>query len=267
MRRLKKRPTRKWSKLLWIIPFFLIFFFLFLFFKSGIFTIKQVVVAAKSLGCASEKGIKDSAELTGQNFFLANTKAAEEAIKLKFYCIKAAPIKRSFPDKMRIEVLSRQPAAFLVALETKEASISSFIDIATPSALPVKSSFQIDEEGMVFSKDPAGADIPRVYIFNADITLGKKMSGDLIPGTLRVLTKLKEIRFPVKESLVFDKLYIVTSDSPKLKIIFRLNEDLDTQLASLQVILDKAKIDLKELEFIDLRFDKPIVRFAPKKVL
>ena len=62
-----------------------------------------------------------------------------------------------------------------------------------------------------------------------------------------------------------DNYLIVFPQVDNPKVFFRLDNEIDLQLASLQLILEKAKIDERILEFIDLRFDKPIVRFAPKK--
>lgn len=264
-RRLQKRHVSKWGKIFWIIPVFPIIIFIYFFFKLGIFTIRQVIVETKQLGCANGNQIRNSTNLLGQNFFLINSKGTEDTIKRKFYCIKSASVNKIFPDKVKIEALSRQPAALLIVLKEKEASVSSLIDIATPSARQVQGSYQVDKEGVIFSKDTEALNIPKVYIFDAGIELGKQMEGKLISNALRALEKVKQVGLVVKESWVLDKYFIVNSEVLNLRIIFRLNEKLDLQLASLQVILDKAKIDLKELEFIDLRFDKPIVKFAPEK--
>ncbi len=249
-------------------PFFLIMILTYLFFKSGIFTIKQVAVEARSLSCATEKEIRNSANLLGQNFFLANTKATEEALKAKFFCIKSAPVSRNFPDKVKIQALSRQQVAVLATLKEKEASLSSlFLNIATPGAAGIRENFKVDSEGVVFSKDTEELNVPKIYIFDPGISLGKELESNYIGNTLKLLEGMKTFRVAVSESWIFDNIFIVNSNTSKLKIVFRLDDPVDIQLASLQLILDKAKIDLKELEFIDLRFDKPIVRFAPKKVL
>ena len=267
-RKLQKKRLGKWSKFFWVLPLFLIIVLSYLFLKSGIFTIKQVAVEAGSLSCATEKEIRNSANLLGQNFFLANAKAAEETLKDKFFCIKSAPVSRSFPDKVKIQALSRQPAAILAILKEKEASMSSLLlNIATPSAAEIKEKFKVDSEGVVFSKETKELNIPKIYIFDPGISVGKKLESNHIGNTLKLLEGVKTFRVAVSESWIYDNIFIVNSNASKLKILFRLDDQVDIQLASLQVILDKAKIDLKELEFIDLRFDKPIVRFAPKKVL
>ena len=76
---------------------------------------------------------------------------------------------------------------------------------------------------------------------------------------------VKKMGISVNESFLNDSFFIIKDETSVIKVIFRLKNEVDIQLASLQLILDKAKIDEKELEFIDLRFDKPVVRYAPKK--
>lgn len=265
-RKSKRRFPGIWMKIYWVIPFIFIISFIFLIFKSGFFTIRRVEIDNSQIKCAGKDQIRDSVKLLGQNFFLIDSVRVENNLKKKFYCIKSAPISKTFPNKVKLQVLRRQPVAILAALKEKEASMSSlFFNIATPSAIEIQDYYEVDSEGVVFSRGAEGLNIPKIYIHDLDISLGRKLESKLIGDSLRILEKNKTFRIAVSESWIFDKLFIIYSDASKLKIIFRLNDQVDIQLASLQLILDKAKIDLKELEFIDLRFDKPVVRFAPKK--
>jgi len=47
----------------------------------------------------------------------------------------------------------------------------------------------------------------------------------------------------------------------KYKIYFNLEEDMAFQLASLQLILNQDKIEKDKVEYIDLRFDKPVISY------
>ncbi|KKS13713.1 MAG: hypothetical protein UU67_C0020G0034, partial [Candidatus Daviesbacteria bacterium GW2011_GWB1_41_5] len=49
------------------------------------------------------------------------------------------------------------------------------------------------------------------------------------------------------------------------KVILSLQKDIPLQLASLQLITEKAKIDGRLIEVVDTRFNKPVVVYAPKK--
>ena len=80
--------------------------------------------------------------------------------------------------------------------------------------------------------------------------------------SLTILDKVKIYRLSITEASIFEDV-LMNNTAPK--IIFKLRNDIDKQIASLQLILEKAKMETSKLEFIDLRFDKPIVRIAPKK--
>lgn len=230
------------------IPLVLLLIF-FLIFKVGLLSIKMVEVEGDKLSCADENIIKDSARLYRQNFFTLDQNKLNKNLKEKFICIKDVNLSKDFPDKAIIKIIGRQPSAILVTLKEKLASSE-----ATPSADNISDLSVVDDEGIVFSKDTENLNIPKIFIYK-----------DPNKSFLQILSKIKTFGINVKDSFINDDFFIVNSENPGPKIIFQLNNRIDIQLASLQLILDKAKIDSGKPEFIDLRFDKPVVRFAPKK--
>lgn len=129
-------------------------------------------------------------------------------------------------------------------------------------------------KGWFFSKNIGSLDIPKLYLYNSKISLGQEL-GASINNALKILSKTKTFGVDAEKSWVIDN-FLITDTTSKSRVIFKLNDKVDIQIASLQLILAEAKInhrtiptepgiDSNKLEFIDLRFDKPIVRFAPKK--
>ncbi|MBU1032060.1 hypothetical protein KKE03_04055 [Patescibacteria group bacterium] len=218
---------------------------LFFVWRLGLFNISKIDVTTKDLRCASEKELKESSALLGQNFFLIDFSKTESILKKKFACIKSVALSKKLPNFIKLEALPRQPFAQLVTADVQ--------NIATPSAGEIKGSYIIDDEGVELDSVANEAGIPKVYIPDIDISK---------PNLLKILLKVKTFNLDVPEAFVIDD-YLILSGRPQ--IIFRLGSKIDTQLASLQLILNEAKIDLSNLEFIDLRFDKPIVKLAPKK--
>ncbi len=106
--------------------------------------------------------------------------------------------------------------------------------------------------------------IPRIYFYDKNISLGNKLDKSL-KDSLKILDKIRTFGVNIKDTRVLNDLFLIYPQEGWPKIIFRMDDKVDIQLASLQLILEKTKIDNKELEFIDLRFDKPIVKFAPGK--
>lgn len=266
----KRRKSSKISgiliKISLVIFLLLVFILIFASIRLGFFSVKEVEVEAKELGCVDENQLKDSSTVLGQNFFLINSSKIEANLKKKFLCIKSVVISKSLPDKLKLQVSTRQPLAAIITLKDKQASLSSLIDnIATPEAEKIQESYLVDEEGVVFSKDTGGLDIPRIYLDDTKIDFGKEL--DFIRSSLKILDKVKTFGIKPMQSWISDGFFIINPPAqPQAgpKIIFRLSDKIDIQLASLQLILAEAKINHRTIEFIDLRFDKPVVKFAPE---
>jgi len=72
--------------------------------------------------------------------------------------------------------------------------------------------------------------------------------------------KLAEVGL-VPESLIFDEEEIIASFSAGPTVLFSTGKDLKGQVASLQFILSRTKIEGKIPLRIDLRFEKPILKY------
>ncbi len=270
MRRRRKAKKRSFGVFKKIFPagiILLVFAVLFfLIFRSGLFSIKVVDIEGSGLGCVDENQLKDSSGLLGQNFFILDQKKLKKALKDKFICVKDINLSRSLPGKVQIKFFGRQPAAVLAMLKNQPSSASSLIaNVATPSAESISGNLVVDSEGIIFSNEEEGLNVPKVFVSNFSLSLGQKIESGLIVNVLKILDRTKTFSLVVKESWISGDFFIINSETPGPKIIFRLDEKVDIQLGSLQLILDKAKIDSSKPEFIDLRFDKPVVIFAPKK--
>ena len=73
--------------------------------------------------------------------------------------------------------------------------------------------------------------------------------------------KLRQYDFEIKEVL-FENNYIQITLGDKTIIFFSLNKDLTSQVASLQFVLSRNKIEGRKPSIIDLRFEKPILKFS-----
>lgn len=262
----QSKKTVSFLKIILIIFFILIIFTAFFVSKDKLFIIGQVEIKSDHVECASSDQIKDVSFLLGQSFFSIDDKKVTKSLMEKFICVKKVNLVKKVPNKIEIKITGRAPAAILSSLKTKPASTSSLIaNNATPSAQDISDAFIVDSEGVIFSKDTGDINIPRIYLYDLSLSSGKKLKEDFISNILKILDKVKLSGIIVKESWVSEDTFLIFSDTPPFKIVFRLDNKVDLQLASLQLILAEAKIYSRELEFIDLRFDKPVVKIAPKK--
>ena len=238
----------------------------FLIIRSDIFTIRSVDIGSEKIVCTNSEKIKNASKLLGQNLFLISTSKVKNAIKKKFLCIKDVALSRIFPNKISIFVSGREGKVLLMTIKKEDATVSASLkDIATPSAerLEADEGLEVDEDGVIFAKKAPTFDLPRIYV-HSNLALGQIIP-DTIFNALKVLDKVRSYGLDVSISEILDGWFMTYEQLNTPRIIFKLEENLDAQLASLQLILNQAKIDENQLEFIDLRFDKPVLRLAPKK--
>lgn len=236
-------------------------------FKLGVFNIKTIEVnVTNNLGCASLDQLKDASQLLGQNIFWVSNVNTAKNIKEKFICVKEVNLSKQFPDIVRLDVLGRQPKAKLLNFKNEATASASLENIATPSAEQSSDTFLVDEE-VIFAKDTNRFLVPKIYLDDSNLSLGRKV--DLIKEALYILEKLKILGLNIQTTQLIAQYFVIFPEDFQPRIIFSLEKEINAQIASLQLILEKARIDSEVLEFIDLRFDKPVVRanvrFAPKK--
>ena len=257
------------SRLFFLLFVLFIGYLSYLFITSNVLTIKSTEVNFEKISCATSDQIQQSSNLLGQHIIFFDLAKSVNKLKSSFLCIKDVQIIRGFPDKVKIFVSGREAKAILLVLKNQEASVSAEVEnIATPSARleEIISNFQVDETGLIFSKEIKDSDRTKVY-YNGEINLGQKQEN--ITNALKILDKVKVLGLDVKETEILNDIFItypqIIEDEERYipRIVFKLSGNIDTQLASLQLILNKAKIDLISLRFVDLRFDKPIVKLAP----
>lgn len=265
----KKQAVGLTTLFILIATFFLI--------RSDIFTIKALDVDLEKITCTDANQIRNSSKILGQNLIFLNSSKIQDDLKDKFFCVKSIGISKYLPNKVKLQIFGRKPAAILVVLKsqaTQSGVLEKFSETAvtpdtgaSPSASlnfleGPRENFVVDSEGVIYSTNIEQINAPKIYL-GQNLTLGQKLQGNLISNTLKILEKIRIFGLEIKEERIYSTNVLLVNATPQ--ILFRLDGNIDTQLASLQLILHQAKIDEANLEFIDLRFDKPIVKLAPKK--
>lgn len=286
MKKILKKSNRykRLVKLTFIILFLLLLFFWIS--KFNLLSIKKVDLLTKNkIDCTDDTQLIQTAQLFGKEIFF-DLNDSKDSIKKKFFCIKEVIIEKKFPNGIKLIVAGREPFAKLIYLRNKEASISAFLDnIATPSSEASVEAFLMDDEGVIFSKDNNNLDISKIFLIQSEISLflGEKIDNNIISPVTKILAKVKSFGLNTNSSLLTNSSFIIFSDP---KVAFKLDNKVDTQIASLQLILGKAKInrgtisseernrdiiptdvgiDPSKMDFIDLRFDKPVIKNVSKK--
>ncbi len=141
-------------------------------------------------------------------------------------------LNNSSPNGTGIDIPNRRPVAIVVASSSGSMKYQS-----------------VDSEGAVLG-DTDLPDLPKIY--------SQYIDGSDIKNTLKIIDKITSSGFSVK---------VIKIDPPKnlliegiYKVYFSLDKNIDIQLASLQLILNQAKIDSEKVDYIDLRFEKPVIK-------
>jgi cell division septal protein FtsQ len=224
---------------------------IYLLFFSPVFRVYDISFSGDNPSCTTLEEIEKVSNIKGQNLLFLES--PEGPIKEKFLCIRSVVLQKSIPSKAKIELKNRKAVLTLVQAVGNASTESARL---TPAAEPVL----VDDEGVIFAKDQGQSNQPLVYILDP---IGKSIEADVVNGTVKVINKLYNLKANTNEPRIYSKNYLSLGQKPK--ITFILNETVDRQLASLQLILDQAKMDTKEVEIIDLRFDKPVIRYGKDK--
>lgn len=264
-----------------------------IFLKSNLLLIKNVEIKSQDINCANTNEIKELISLQSSNIFLIDSSSIEQKLKNKFFCIDRVVINKISLNKIELEIFSRKAVALINSYQIIEdnkideakkiASNSSNLSLeSTPSAKPLLpkdtkgakfiGKFIVDKTGFVFSQDSNELSIFQIDLINlleqknlpisSDLTLGSKVYQE-IENAINILLTLQN------QNVNFSTIQIIDGKTLLLKneqiIIFNLSKDIDKQAASLQLIWQQHKIDSKDIEMIDLRFDKPIVKYSANK--
>lgn len=229
---------------------------LILLFYSGFFDIKNIDIHSSNTDCLTGVPIKDELGLIGKNILFVNPISFEKVIRQKYTCIRSAKLSKKLPQTILIDLSGKEAQISLIPLESEEASPSSAL-IATASA-----GFLVDKDGIIFAEDKKNSDIPKLYLFNQSLKVGDQTKADIFKRTLLVLQGLKKSGLFVSVAILYPNNILEIDTAAK--ILIDLSSEFEKKLVSLQLIIAQAKIEEKDLELIDLRFENPVVKYAKR---
>lgn len=238
------------------------------------FSIKNIKVILDKINCVSEQETKDQSGVLGQSIFFIDNDLVKNKLKGKFICIQSVDISKQLPDKVKLTIFGREAVLALSTDKILDASVSAVLDNlsqnatfsaqASASAIQQldKNYFLSDNEGFIFGNTDQNLYIP-ILLYWDSLKIGSKLDTSFVKKILLIFEKFKTLQMPINETKIYPSNDIlINSNNP---ILFSLDGNVEKQLAALQLILEKAKISNDNMSIIDLRFDNPVVRFAPRK--
>lgn len=203
-------------------------------------------------------------QVRGKSLFFINQKALKEKILKDFLTISDVSFEKDFPNRLLVETLPREPIA--VVSFAKEASSFGNIasesgKIATPPA-SFKQYFLVDKEGLVFAKAGDFFGLPLFHLFDERVpSLGENIGQKRIETASEIIENLKKDEIEVSEVFLtaFGSIEMIVRDGTK--VLFSSQKNPIAQVASLQLILSSTRIEGRVLTSVDLRFERPVVRY------
>lgn len=233
------------------------------------FAIKKVDVVVTALSCASSADIARAAILQRHSLIFLNTGQIQKKIIAKYSCIQQVEVKKVWPNKVSIKVSGRLPVALGVSdasvsklslkqIESTASSQAALLDFSQALDSNLEQVL-IDQSGYVFSKAGDGTGLPLIRFEDQPVNVGSTVPRNLLDGVLTITHELEKMNYHQTLLRVNRVNDLIVTTSEGLKLVFSLNKDLNIQLASLQLILQKAKIESRAIDSVDLRFNKPVV--------
>jgi len=281
------------KKILFIIPFVVLIVGLLLFYRSTFLNATNQTFKVTNASCVDEDSLRSLLNLSSQKLILVNQNQIESKIKKGFICVQSVSVKKSFPNRVEVDVSGRVPIALLdfvptpltanlpdLSLDQIEATPSSqsAVVIKDPQADINQASgsakLLVDKEGIIYGQGADGGTLPE-FLFSGDkLDVGEKIDVSLIDKSLQIISRLKTLSVnPAGEPLIYNDILRLDSSNYG-RLYFSLSKDLNRELASLQLILvkvtmnsgsDLAGVKSRQVESIDLRFDKPVVVYTANK--
>lgn len=279
------RNTRRFYKMNRVIviiaPLILLAASIFLLTNSSHFQIKNIEISSGA--CVERDELITQSNFLGKNIIFLDTSVIEKKLKEKNLCLLNIEIKKILPDKILMISKNREAALNISSLlgldrlslpEEKQIILDSFEATASSEAATYKLNFEVkessisgkflsDKQGYLFSRvQEEVVGLPIVYIVDSDISLGKQIPANLVDGLGNITARFKELQYSYRDIKIIGNNILINGDT---KVVFSLDRDLNRQLASLQLIWQKAKMNSKSIDQIDLRFDKPVLEYSPKR--
>ena len=221
--------------------------FLTLKYTNTYFQIKTILVEGNIPG----NQIKGLENLKGQSlYFLTDSYIADTLVKNNPN-IRLVEIIKEFPNKLVLKLEHIKPAAQL-KLNVGFAELSDegkILKKLKPSQTRLKQK---------------NVRLPIINFYQQfdyyQITTGNNLDYEEIVTTLFLLKKSRELDLKI-ESIDISGLTMIVFNLKDKKIIFTSQKTNEKQAFELEAIIKQFKIEAKDFKILDLRFDKPLIKF------
>lgn len=262
----QKRSFRE----VWVVAILLTVVALVVWLIDQTFSVRDVKVSFFESICEDEQAIREDLALGGKNIFFVNEAAARSKILEKNLCVKDLKLERFFPSTVEILVKGRVAIAALVeevregelldlsVVESSASTGAALLDFSKPASLGEK--YLLSRDGVVFLKTDGEVNLPTMY-FAGNLELKQRLEPKLIEAVSLSLDKMQG-QIDIDFMRINAAGNLITIEEDGRRTILALKGDVLKQLASLQLLWQKNRIESRRIESIDLRFSEPVVVYS-----
>ena len=228
----------RWKKLVKIGVLILGVIVVVLVFRLDLLKVQQISCQINDTNCPGEIWTDLMALSLGKNIFSFPIESISLQIKNSYPQIDKIKIKKNLPSRVDFNLTSRQPQ---VAISGEKFHL-------------------VDFQGVVIEKSETSGEYPLIFLEpEMNLKVGEKFNQKEVLETIEAIVglRLRLIEPKLAKIISFSSVDIWLKDDTQL--IISLKKEINSQLDSLQLIYQRAKIEGKKLKQIDVRFDKPII--------
>ncbi|MDD4012740.1 MAG: FtsQ-type POTRA domain-containing protein [Candidatus Omnitrophica bacterium] len=215
------------------------------FLKSDVFTVREIYVNKDKNYPFKEGEIKLNRMYSGRSIFLVDLKAVQALVKKDFPQLKKIEVRRKFPDRIEVDIVTREPVAFIdyaggVVVDREAVVIMTG---SRPEGL-------IRIKGMGFFLNVPGKG---ERVKNAMLEKGLVIVDGLRRKMARDLGDIDFIDISDRNNIILG----IKGVAVKMG-----SDDFSEKIDRLTAMLRDPKLDIKGINYIDLRFRDAVI--APK---
>lgn len=240
---LRYKLRRRWRLKSSLLFFPLLALFLYLIFASSFFRVQKLQIAVQgktpevSLSPEEVRKMVEG-EILGRNIFWFKGGKIERKLKSRYLTIEEIVWERNLPHTVEMKIHLRRPLALL---EGKEGG-----------------SFLVDKDGLLFYSREKSS-LPLIKI-PKPLSLGERIGGEKINLFLSALWALRSQEVEVTDiRLKEDYLVLKVKDGPQ--VLLSKNWKEKEEVEKLTRILRNFTVQGRSLSLVDLRFERPVVRY------
>jgi len=223
----------------------LIIFSFFQLLRGDFFKINQVVCfdnLDKVAPCQADLWFRVNGLVLGKNIVSLSPPKIEQLIKDELPGINQVEIKKKLPNKLIVHLTKRKPIAVIEAN---------------------KDYYQVDYQGIILAKLDQPTDLPLIASGEVSVAADNhQLDSPVILSSLDFLYQLLIKNIEARRLEITDSRELTVFLKTGPKVLISLDKNIKEQVDSLQLILERAKIEGKQIELIDLRFDKPVISYG-----